>query len=89
MYYQGSGVGHVGTCVSPAPDEEWMDVDEPGDINSQLISEVVNDKDDKDVAHDGEGEIDEGQEEYLSPEDGEGMMSLKTIMIACSSSPSL
>ena len=72
MYYQGGGVGHVGTCVSPAPDEEWMDVDEPGDINSQLISEVVNDKDDKDVAHDGEGEIDEWQEEYLSPEDGGG-----------------
>ena len=72
MHYRGGGVGHVGTCVSPAPDGEWMDVDEPGDIDSQLISEVVDDEDDEDVAHDGEGEIDEEQEEHLSPEDGEG-----------------
>ena len=72
MHYQGGGVGDVGTCVSPAPDGEWMDVDEPGDIDLQLISEVVDDKDDEDVAHDGEGEIYEEQEEHLGPEDGGG-----------------
>ena len=72
MRYQGGGVGHVETCVSPAPDGEWIDVDEPGDIDSQLISEVVDDEDGEDVAHDGESEIDEEQEEHLSPEDGEG-----------------
>ena len=71
MHYWGGGVGHVGTRVSPAPNGEWMDVNEPGDIDWQL-SEVVDDKDDEDVAHDGEGEIDEEQEEHLGPEDGEG-----------------
>lgn len=56
MHYWGGGVGHIGTHVSPAPDGEWMDIDEPGDINLQLVSEVVDEEDEKD---DGECEIDE------------------------------
>ena len=65
MHYRGGGVGHVGTHVNPAPDGEWMDIDEPGDIDLQFILEVVDDEDE-------EGEIDEEQEEHFSPEDGEG-----------------
>ena len=72
MHYRGGGVGHVGTHVNPAPDGEWMDIDEPGDIDLQFISEVVDDEDEEGVAHDEEGEIDEEQEEHFSPEDGEG-----------------
>ena len=42
---------------------------DPGDINLQLVSEVVDEEDEKD---DGECEIDEEWEEHLGPEGGGG-----------------
>lgn len=73
MRYRGGGVGHVEAGVSPAPDDdEWMDVDELGDIGLQVNSGVVDEEDDDCESQDEESEIDEDLEEHLGPEDGEG-----------------
>lgn len=74
MRYRGGGVGHVGTCVDPAPDDddEWMDIDEPGDIVLQPVSGALDEDDEEEELNESENEIDEEQEEHLGPEDGEG-----------------
>ena len=72
MCYQGGGVGHVDACASPVPDDdEWMDVNELGDIGLQVNLGVDKEHDDCE-SQDEESEIDENLEEHLGPEDGEG-----------------
>ena len=73
MRYRGGGVGHIEARTSPAPDDdEWMDVDELGDIGFQVNLGDVDKEDDDCESQDEESEIDENLEEHLGPEDGEG-----------------
>ena len=72
MRYRGGGIGHVGTSADPVhDDDEWMDVNEPGDINLALNPEDVDEEDDDGDSQEGGSEIDEEEEEHFGPEDGE------------------
>ena len=72
MCYQGGGVGNIDACTSPTPDDdEWMDIDELGDIGLQVNS-GVDEEGDVCESQDEESKIDKSLKECLGPEDGEG-----------------
>ena len=73
MHYRGGGIGHVVTGADPAEDDdEWMDIDEPGDINLPLDPGDVDEEENESEFQDGGSDVDEEEEEHLGPEDGEG-----------------
>ena len=79
MHYQGGGIGHVGTSADPVhDDDEWMDVDKPGDINLPLNPGDVDEEEGDSESQEGGSEVDEEEEEeHFGPEDGEDDNKLK------------